>query len=38
MEDAIQELEAVFVNQRFYRGNLQAPTSVLLYGVPGTKN
>ena len=35
MEDAIQELQAVFINQKFYKGKLQAPTSVLLYGVPG---
>ena len=35
MEDAIQELQAVFINKKFYKGKLQAPTSVLLYGVPG---
>ena len=35
MADAIQELQAVFINRQFYRGKLQAPTSVLLYGVPG---
>ena len=35
MEDAIQELQAVFINKKIYKGKLKDPMSVLLYGVPG---